>query len=90
MGSAVSCQLAILEKWTNRTGPHWRFVSDGLPILIPNTPASYVSPNGRDQRLGLRSRCPGPLSRRERRTRAMPIRSATRTDSSRRELGPRQ
>ena len=21
MGSAVSCQLAILEKWTNRTGP---------------------------------------------------------------------
>ena len=21
----VSCQLAILEKWTNRIGPHWRF-----------------------------------------------------------------
>jgi hypothetical protein len=86
----VSCQLAILEKWTNRIGPHWRFASDGLPTLIPNTPASYVPPSGRDQRLGFRSRSLVSLSRRERRARAMPVRSATWTDSSRGELGPRQ
>jgi hypothetical protein len=26
-------------------GPHCRFASDGLPTLIPNPPASYVSPS---------------------------------------------
>jgi len=27
------------------TGPHWRFAAHGLPTLIPNPPASYVSPS---------------------------------------------
>jgi hypothetical protein len=42
----VSCQLAILEKWTNRIGPHWRFAS--------------VSPNGREER-EIERRCSLPL-----------------------------
>ena len=43
----VSCQLAILEKWTNRIGPHWRFAS--------------LSPNGREER-EIERRCSLPTS----------------------------
>jgi very-short-patch-repair endonuclease len=44
-----SQQPGGMPKRHKMIGPHWRFASDGLPTPIPNAPASYVSPSGREE-----------------------------------------